>query len=412
MNIQHIRSTLLLVAIFALAMIPASAQETPTVQVVLFHSPTCPHCHDIIDNFLPTILPRYGEQIEMIYVNVSNQGGAMAMYDACNALSVPEARCGGVPAMVVNDVYMVGAAEIPARMETLVTQNLAVGGSNLSKLPMLWEAMAAQGMTGATTAAAETPALATPGERFASDVLGNSTAVVVLLALVVSLALVGYAVSTSAPLLNGLVPQMVTAVALAAAIAVIGGVAMGGGGFPAILAALVAGFLAVALMIVARSPNPQRAIPMILVAGLGVAAYLSYIETGTAEAVCGVMGDCNAVQASPYAKVAGIPVGVIGLVGYVLLFVAWGVGRFQSSQAATLGRASLLVMALLGVAASAYLTFLEPFVIGAVCAWCITSALTMLAVLWLSAPAGRTALQSLRGNTATKTRQTESVTSS
>ncbi len=411
MNTKFILRTLLVLAILALALTGVGAQDdTATVQVALFYSPTCPHCHEIIENFLPTILPRYGDQIEIFYVDVTTQGGSMAMFDACNALDVPEDRCGGVPAMVIKDVYMVGAAEIPARMEGLVDENLAEGGSDLSALPIMWEAMQLQG--GNATAAVEVADPASLGARFASDLLGNSTAVVVLLALIVSLGAMILAIGGASQLLNGIIPQLATATALAVGVAVIGGVAMGGGGFPALLAAFVAGLLIVALVMVVHNPNPDQAIPPILIAGLGVAAYLSYVETGSAEAVCGVVGDCNAVQASPYAAVLGVPVGVIGVIGYVLLFVAWGLGRFREGRAADLGRAGVLAFALIGIAFSAYLTFLEPFVIGAVCAWCLTSALTMLAVLWLGASAGAAALDNLRGDDTPAPQQPESATSS
>ena len=66
------------------------------------------------------------------------------------------------------------------------------------------------------------------------------------------------------------------------------------------------------------------------------------------------------------------------------------------SRLADYARAGLLGMTLLGVGFSVYLTFLEPFVIGATCAWCVTSALTMLLLLWLTAPEGWRALQAIR----------------
>jgi uncharacterized membrane protein len=63
-------------------------------------------------------------------------------------------------------------------------------------------------------------------------------------------------------------------------------------------------------------------------------------------------------------------------------------------------------LALVGIAAAAYggtlfsawLTFLEPFVIGATCMWCVLSALTMLALLWLTGADGWTALRRLTGS--------------
>ena len=55
---------------------------------------------------------------------------------------------------------------------------------------------------------------------------------------------------------------------------------------------------------------------MLSVVGIGVAAYLASIETTGSEAVCGPVGDCNAVQESEYAEFLGIPIGVLGVIGY------------------------------------------------------------------------------------------------
>jgi uncharacterized membrane protein len=54
-------------------------------------------------------------------------------------------------------------------------------------------------------------------------------------------------------------------------------------------------------------------------------------------------------------------------------------------------------MALVGTLFSIYLTFLEPFVIGATCAWCLASSIIMAAILWLAAPQGRQAFARLSG---------------
>ena len=383
----------------------ATAQDdTPVVQVALFYSPTCPHCHEIINNFLPTILPRYEGEIEMIYVDVTTEGGSMAMNDACDALNVPDARCGGVPAMVINGEYLVGSGEIPARMEILVKNNLATGGSDLSMLPMVWEAIQAQtaneetaGETESTVTTEEAVAPASIAARFASDIIGNSTAVVVLLALVTSLGVMVMALGSDSQLFEGNTPARLSIIMMVVGIAVIGGIIAGGGGFPSILAIVVAALLVIAIIMIIGSTSLNRDVPPILIAGLLVAAYLSYVETGSAEAVCGVVGDCNAVQASPYANLLGIPIGILGLIGYVLMLVAWGMGTFGKGRIVDIGWVALFWMALGGVTFSAYLTFLEPFVIGAVCAWCLTSAITMMAVLWMSAAAGTAALSNLNG---------------
>jgi uncharacterized membrane protein len=140
---------------------------------------------------------------------------------------------------------------------------------------------------------------------------------------------------------------------------------------------------------------PEWIFPLVVLAGLAVAGYMTYIEVTGNEAVCGTVGDCNLVQQSEYAELFGvIPVGALGLVGYVLIFGAWWMSRREDSD-----RAHVVLMGLLlgGVIFSAYLTFLEPFVIGASCAWCLTSAMVLLLLLWLEVPEGWPSVKELLG---------------
>ena len=126
------------------------------------------------------------------------------------------------------------------------------------------------------------------------------------------------------------------------------------------------------------------AIPILSVIGLGVAIYLTFIETTNAKAVCGPVGDCNAVQASPFAKLFGVvPVGLLGAVGYIGILAAWFLGRRGRGRLAQLMPVVIFGMALFGVLFSIYLTYIELFVIHAVCIWCLTSAVIMALVLVL-----------------------------
>jgi uncharacterized membrane protein len=127
------------------------------------------------------------------------------------------------------------------------------------------------------------------------------------------------------------------------------------------------------------------AIPILSVLGLGVAIYLTVVETQNVEPVCGPVGDCGAVQASPFAMMFGfLPVGLLGAVGYVLIIASWFSGRFGSGTLARLAPLAIFAMTLFGVVFSIYLTYLELFVIRAVCIWCVTSAFIMSFVLLLS----------------------------
>jgi uncharacterized membrane protein len=73
-----------------------------------------------------------------------------------------------------------------------------------------------------------------------------------------------------------------------------------------------------------------------------------------------------------------IPIGWLGVAGYVAILAA-------SLVDSTIARWLRFGFIVAGVLFSTYLTFLEPFVIGASCAWCLTSALIMIALLWLTA---------------------------
>lgn len=124
--------------------------------------------------------------------------------------------------------------------------------------------------------------------------------------------------------------------------------------------------------------------PIISLLGLGVALYLTYVETQNVAAVCGPVGDCNAVQASPFATLFGVlPVGLLGALGYIGILAAWAAARFWPSLARLAGPA-LLGMALFGVIFSIYLTYLELFIIKAVCLWCLSSAVLISLVLVLA----------------------------
>lgn len=137
----------------------------------------------------------------------------------------------------------------------------------------------------------------------------------------------------------------------------------------------------------------ERLIPVLSIIGLGVALYLTYIETTNTLAVCGPVGDCNEVQASPFAKLFGVlPVGLLGALGYVGILGAWGLSRFGRGTLARLAPLALFGMALFGVVFSIYLTYLELYIIKAVCIWCLTSATLMALVLALSVGPAVTAL--------------------
>jgi uncharacterized membrane protein len=111
------------------------------------------------------------------------------------------------------------------------------------------------------------------------------------------------------------------------------------------------------------------------VAGMLISAYLTWAHFAGVDPVCvaGSQG-CQTVQASRYANVLSVPVSVLGLAAYAGLMLA---ALWKGEAGAYLG----LLVALTGTLFSAYLTYLEVFVIGAICQWCVASAAIMAAAL-------------------------------
>lgn len=115
-----------------------------------------------------------------------------------------------------------------------------------------------------------------------------------------------------------------------------------------------------------------------VLAGIGLvdALYLSWVKLANAYALCGPIGDCETVNSSPYAEIAGIPVALLGAGAYLAILVSLILER----RAGAWGEfVPLLVfgLSLTGVLYSAYLTYLEVAVIRAICPYCLVSAVDL-----------------------------------
>ena len=315
------------------------------VRAVLFFSPTCPHCHTVMTEDLPPLAARYGEQLQILAIDVTTADGTALYQAAVLTFKVPAERL-GVPTLIVGDLVLVGSIEIPERFPGLIEEYLARGGVDWPEIPGLPAAVAAalpsegagaDGSPAPADSGSGSPAqsLAEVGPRLGRDPLGNGLSIAVLV------------------------------VMLFAVIHVIDGLARG-----------------------RRLRLPRGAswaFPALILVGLGVAGYLTYIEISHVTAVCGPVGDCNAVQQSQYARLFGwLPVGLLGVIGYVLIGLAWSIASSGRGRPAGLAGWALVGLTLIGTLFSMYLTFLEPFVIGATCAWCLTSAVILTLLMLLS----------------------------
>jgi uncharacterized membrane protein len=119
------------------------------------------------------------------------------------------------------------------------------------------------------------------------------------------------------------------------------------------------------------------AIAVVAALGLVIAGYLTYVHYAGLHVLCLSSGGCETVQASDYAKLAGVPVALIGLVGYIAILASLLLPR-EVQVTAGAG------LAMIGFGFSAYLTYRELFTIDAICQWCVASAVLMTLLLALT----------------------------
>lgn len=287
------------------------------VRAVLFHSPTCPHCRVVLTRDVPPLEARYGDRLHLLRVDVSQPSGQALYRAAVVGLGIPEDRL-GVPTLVVGPVVLVGSGEIPERFPGLVAEGVERGGVG-------WPAI--------------------PGVEDVRDGAELTAA------------------------LSGSDPAAASGLPLAWSVLAFLGLALARGGL------WVRGVAAGALQVPRAGPGAWG----LLVLGAATAAYLSFTTLTAAETVCGPVGDCAAVHASVYSRLLGVPVPLLGVLGYLGVAGIWTLARPR-------WRGRLLFLALgAGTLFSLYLTAVEIFVLNAVCLWCLASAVAMGGLLWIAA---------------------------
>lgn len=139
-------------------------------------------------------------------------------------------------------------------------------------------------------------------------------------------------------------------------------------------------------------------VALVAVPGLFVSLYLLLYKLGVyGTLACGQGGSCSVVQASSYATFLGVPVAGWGAGWYVavLAVALWGAHAAGDAADGTAGRRMagpgglLLLLAAGGLAFSLYLTWVELFVLRAICRWCVVSAGLTVGIAALAAPEAR-----------------------
>jgi uncharacterized membrane protein len=114
----------------------------------------------------------------------------------------------------------------------------------------------------------------------------------------------------------------------------------------------------------------RRAAVAVAVVGLGIATYLTIVHYAGGEPVCAVAHGCATVQKSDYAQLAGVPVALLGVFGYLAILVS----LVRDTETT---RTAAAFLSIGGLAFSGWLTYVEVFELDAICIWCVGSAICM-----------------------------------
>jgi uncharacterized membrane protein len=400
--------------------------QSPVVRAMLFYSPTCPHCHTVITEVLPPLIQLYGgepevlyipptpeeeavgppvigifgESLEVLYVNTYTELGYVLFQGVVELFDVPpELRA--VPTLVVDDHYLVGGNEIPEQFPSIIEEGIASGGIDWVEVPGLLEAL--ERLIPAPT---EAPATGEPTQEVIEGTESPEAGTEIPPSEIPPSEVPSSEVpaSTEQATSSGENP---TDSLFVTEVTILDRIKLDLAGNLLSIAVLIGMVISVA-MVSSRLILPDEEsqmqevswlIPALCVVGIVVAAYLTYVEASGTEAVCGPVGDCNTVQDSEFAILFGIiPVGALGLAGYVAIILSWLLARLGDEPWDQWAKIALLGMSIFGTLFSIYLTFLEPFVIGATCMWCVTSAVIMTVLMWLTVGPGAEAIDQLRGS--------------
>ncbi len=125
-----------------------------------------------------------------------------------------------------------------------------------------------------------------------------------------------------------------------------------------------------------RQTHPALVLATLDTIGLAVALYLSVVELGNGTPYCGVLHGCEQVAESSYARLFGVPVAVFG-VGLSLTLLVLALAWWRR------GGVQLLLahygLSLIGVVFEIRFTYIQVVVLGAVCVWCATYGLSLVA---------------------------------
>jgi thiol-disulfide isomerase/thioredoxin len=111
----------------AAAYSPAQISDQPVVRAVMFWMETCGHCHHVITNILPPLQEQYGDQLEILLIELTTREQVDMLYQIAGDHGMDPGRV-AVPFLIIGEDVLVGSVEIPDKLPGLVERYLAAGG--------------------------------------------------------------------------------------------------------------------------------------------------------------------------------------------------------------------------------------------------------------------------------------------
>ncbi|MBU2515465.1 vitamin K epoxide reductase family protein [bacterium] len=321
------------------------AASKTTLKAVLFYKTDCQECETAIQNILPKYVKKLDSKLKILAINNSISEGASVFLDTLLTLNIP--AYSQLPILIIGSHILTGLDDINQNLPGVLSApsdatvydwpQVSSINSLVKKIQQMESVPSAKWIDG-NTEQGFSETVNTFKYNFKKDIVGNSIALIVLIGM---------------------------------------------------LMAVVFGIILFVKRPMTESCSISVAYPILGITALSIAGYLFYSGVVESELMCGPVGECNTVQQSKYAMLFNvIPVSLLGIVNYCVGLICW----IQSKLANKTLNAYFVILgwgtSVCGVGFFIYLTFLEPFIIGASCAWCLTAAtLTTLQTLTATPPA-------------------------
>jgi uncharacterized membrane protein len=128
----------------------------------------------------------------------------------------------------------------------------------------------------------------------------------------------------------------------------------------------------------------RQVLTLLAVVGILIATYLTLYKVGVIGVLSCSIGSCETVNTSKWSMLLGVPIAAWGLLAYLALFVLAIAGSSEAREGSVAISKMLVALSGWSVLFSAWLTYLELFVIHAICIWCVTSAALWVVILTVS----------------------------